>query len=71
MLRPRGAFIVEANATDEEGAAAGPYEAMVWPDVERLVDRIRDAGFVVESRQPFDRPWVGEQVVFRTASPTA
>lgn len=69
VLRPRGAFIVEANATDDEGAAAGPYEAMVWPDVERLVDRIRDTGFAVESRQPFDRPWVGEQIVFRATLP--
>jgi SAM-dependent methyltransferase len=67
VLRSDGLFIVEANTTDEDGASAGPYEAMVWPDVERLVDRIRKAGFAVQSRQPFDRPWAGEQLVLRAA----
>ncbi|NIP81405.1 MAG: methyltransferase domain-containing protein [Gemmatimonadetes bacterium] len=66
VLRPTGGFIVEANVSSEDGAApAGPYEAMVWDDIEPLVARIRVHGFAVETRQPFERPWVGEQFVFR------
>ena len=65
VLRDDGAFIVEANTSDGEGAHAGPYEATIWPDLAPLEERIRGFGFRVESRRPFDLPWPGEQIVFR------
>lgn len=66
VLRSDGAFIVEANVSDEGGAApAGPYEATVWTDLAPLEQRIRGFGFAIETRQGIDRPWTGEQLVFR------
>lgn len=66
VLRPGGGFILEANVSNDDGsAAAGPYESMVWEDVERLLDRVRQQGFSVVGRLEFERPWVGEQVTFR------
>ncbi|MEJ2503933.1 MAG: class I SAM-dependent methyltransferase [Gemmatimonadota bacterium] len=67
VLRNDGAFIVEANTSDDDGdgAHAGPYEATVWEDLGPLVDRIQGFGFEIEHRQPFRLPWPGEQLVFR------
>ena len=66
VLRPDGAFIVEANAAgEEEAASAGAYEATVWKDVDALVERITAHGFALEARRPFDVPWTGEQLTLR------
>ncbi len=66
VLRPAGTLIVEANASAGDGAAsAGPYEAMVWTDVDALLSRLVGGGFRLESKEPFDLPWPGEQLVLR------
>ena len=68
VLKPHGAFIVEANVSAEEGAApAGPYEAMVWQGAERLLAVLAENGFEVERRERIDKPWVGEQLTLRLA----
>lgn len=66
VLRPDGAFVVEANAAGEnDSASAGPYEATAWKNVDTLVARIAGEGFELESRKAFEVPWSGEQVVLR------
>jgi len=66
VLRADGSLIVEANAAgDDAGASAGPYESTVWRGVDALLDRITRHGFEVETRQSFDVPWAGEQMVLR------
>jgi SAM-dependent methyltransferase len=65
VLRDDGLFIVEANTSEGEGAAAGPYEATVWSDLAPLEERIARFGFEIESRRPFELPWAGQQLVFR------
>jgi len=69
VLVPDGLFIVEANQGGEDGvASAGPYEALAWTELVPLIECIQRFGFEVESRQSFELPWVGEQVVFRQGS---
>ena len=65
VLRDGGAFIVEANTSDGDGAHAGPYEATVWHDLAPLEQRIHSFGFRLESRSSFEAPWPGEQLLFR------
>ena len=67
VLRAGGAFVVEANVGGEDDGAAqrGPYEALVWPDADTLLDTLANHGFALDSRAPFETPWPGEQFVMR------
>lgn len=66
VLKPEAHFVVEANVeADEGGAAAGPYESMVWKSADDLLERLEAEGFRLETRSPFDVPWQGEQLVLR------
>lgn len=66
VLKPDAHFVVEANVeADEGGAAAGPYESMVWKSADDLLERLEAEGFRLETRSPFDVPWQGEQLVLR------
>ncbi|MGH7443723.1 MAG: class I SAM-dependent methyltransferase [Longimicrobiales bacterium] len=69
VLKPDGAFIVEANVSADEGAApAGPYEAIVWAGADELLGFIAERGFRVENRATFRQPWAGEQFTLRATS---
>lgn len=76
VLKADGRFVVEANVGGEEAGAGGaggaaqrgPYEALVWPDAATLLATLREHGFEVTSRSPFELPWPGEQLVLEATS---
>lgn len=64
VLKPDGAFIVEANVSAGEGAApAGPYEALVWESADQLLKHLEASGFQLERRTPPEGGW--EQFTLR------
>lgn len=67
VLKPDGRFIVEAIASEEGGAPAGPYEAMVWSGPDDLLNYIVERGFRLERREGIEQPWPGEQLTLVSA----
>jgi SAM-dependent methyltransferase len=68
VLKPRGVFIAEIveGAGDATQRMPGPFEALWWEKLESVADRIAACGFEVEHREPFQKPWSGEQFVYRS-----
>ncbi len=66
VLKPLGVFIAEIvrGSKDEGGREPGDFESIWWEHVDDLIARIERAGFAVRSRERFDWPWGGDQVVF-------
>ncbi len=69
VLRPDGLLLVEANAAEEGGASAGPYEALAWSSPEVLARQVERAGFTRIDQRDFELPWRGVQFVFRAGLP--
>lgn len=65
VLVDRGLLWAELGMGSEEGNPPGFYEALSWPSVDALVERIERAGFVDEGRRTFDAPWRGVRVLLR------
>jgi SAM-dependent methyltransferase len=68
LLRPGGAFVTDVVAGYEAGFTPGPYEAVMWPDIDALAGRIAArAALELEDRRPVpgfgQAHWV--QLVFR------
>jgi SAM-dependent methyltransferase len=68
LLRQGGVFVVDLELGSEEGFVPGEFEAVMWRDQERLIERIRElGGFRVEQTRDLGKTrrdqWT--QVVFR------
>jgi SAM-dependent methyltransferase len=68
VLKPGGLFIVEAVKGKSEGASPGFFESFFWSTVDELIDLLRQQGFGVLQREPFQYPWPGEQICFQKLS---
>jgi SAM-dependent methyltransferase len=71
VLKPDGVFVVEMGLGSEEGGGPGFYEALAWPRMDELVERIVKSGLRVRGRFPFKLPWRGMQIVLEKAAPAA
>jgi SAM-dependent methyltransferase len=66
VLKAGGQLIVEANLAGAGGAARGAFESLVWSRTDELLTAIEAHGFRVVSRESFELPWRGEQVILQT-----
>jgi SAM-dependent methyltransferase len=66
VLKQKGVLIAEIvrGSKDEGGREPGEFESVWWEHVDDLIARIERNGFTVRSRERFDWPWGGDQVVF-------
>lgn len=66
VLKPSGVFIAEIvrGSKDIGGREAGDFESIWWEHVDAIISRIEQSGFAARSRERFDWPWGGDQVVF-------
>lgn len=67
VLEPGGLFIVEAIGPKPDGRPRLPqaWECFWWDEPGCLFKAIALSGFRLESREPIDEPWRGEQARFR------
>lgn len=68
VLKPDGAFIVEAVAGETEGKSPGFFESFAWKSIDHLVALIESQGFKLIARSGFDYPWPGSALIFRPGS---
>ena len=66
LLGEGGLFVVEASLGGEEGFSPREYEAFYWDTVEDLVKLIEAEGFERVSSAPYEEPWRGVHMAFRT-----
>jgi SAM-dependent methyltransferase len=70
VLKPQGLFIAEImkGAKDPGGRFPGPYESLWWDSLEDVAAEIGKAGFAPDRRFAFEKPWAGEQILFKKTS---
>ncbi|HEX6534103.1 MAG TPA: class I SAM-dependent methyltransferase [Gemmatimonadaceae bacterium] len=64
VLKPGGVLVAELGLGEREGGKPNYYEALAWPDVNTMVERVVAHGFAARGRRPIDYPWRGEQIAF-------
>jgi SAM-dependent methyltransferase len=66
VLKPSGVLIAEIvrGSKDDGGREPGDFESIWWERVDDVTARIERIGLTVRSRERFDWPWGGDQVVF-------
>jgi SAM-dependent methyltransferase len=66
VLDAQGVFVAEVSNGLDEGYAPREFESFYWRTIEDLVGRIEARGFERVSSLPFDEPWPGQHLTFRT-----
>lgn len=67
VLRPGGLFVAEVvrGSKDEDGREPGAFEAAWWDHASVVADEIEAGGLERLQVTRFEKPWVGDQYVFR------
>lgn len=66
VLKDEATFITEI--VDPTVRQPGDFDAYWWSSIEDVVTKIEAMGFAAQTRQAFDYPWKGTQVVFFKAA---